>query len=328
MSPVSNMLVEGVWREGVRQTQTESGEYKRQETTFRNRVPPEEVERGRYHLYISRSCPWAHGVALVRALQGLDGAVSLNVVDPVRKGNGWEFSPEIGDCTPDTANGCDYLYEAYAKADPNYTGHVNVPVLWDTQEETIVNNESIEIMRNFATVFTDISQHSVDLYPEDKRDEIDRIIEAIYEPINNGVYRAGFADIQEVYEAAVTDVFDALDHWESVLSNQRYLTGTQLTLADVRLFPTLVRFDPVYHTHFKCNIRRLVDYSNLWNYTKELYQLPGVADTVVTEQLKPGYYREHTDFNPKRIVPLGPDIDFTEPHDRDRLPGGPPQALS
>lgn len=190
MSPVSNMLVEGVWREGVRQTQTESGEYKRQETTFRNRVPPEEVERGRYHLYISRSCPWAHGVALVRALQGLDGAVSLNVVDPVRKGNGWEFSPEIGGCTPDTANGCDYLYEVYAKADPNYTGHVNVPVLWDTQEEAIVNNESIEIMRNFATVFTDISQHSVDLYPEDKRDEIDRIIEAIYEPINNGVYRA------------------------------------------------------------------------------------------------------------------------------------------
>ena len=327
---IMNMLVDGEWRTGAYETTNEDGEFDRQTTSFRGRVGTERfpVEPDRYHLYVSRACPWAHGAALVRALLGLEDVISMDIVDPYREDDGWMFTPEKDDCTPDTVNGFDYLREAYVAADPDFTGRVTVPVLWDKQEETIVNNESIEVMRMLATEFHAYAENDVTLYPEGRREEIDKVVDDIYEPINNGVYRAGFADSQTAHEAAIDDLFSALDHWESVLSNQRYLVGQELTLADVRLFPTLVRFDPVYHTHFKCNVRRLRDYPNLWNHTKELYQLNGVAETVNLSHIKNHYYRTHGDVNPKELVPVGPEIDYTEPHDRDRLAGGPPGMLA
>lgn len=328
MGSVANMLVDGEWQVGARQVTNDAGEFERQATTFRETLRPADAEPDRYHVYISRSCPWAHGVALVRTVMGLENVISLDVVDPVRRSNGWEFSPEQPGCTPDTANGVEYLREVYTRADPSYTGRVTVPVLWDRKHGTIVNNESIEIMRDFATSFAPLAERDLDLYPARARDRIDEIIDDLYDPINNGVYRAGFAGTQTAYEDAVTDVFAGLDHWESVLGKHRYLAGDTLTLADLRLFPTLVRFDQVYHTHFKCNVRRLIDYPNLWNYTKDLYQLRGVPETVVMDHIKRGYYQEHTNLNPRGIVPIGPDIDYLAQHDRDRLPGTPPSSLT
>ncbi|WP_323192706.1 glutathione S-transferase family protein [Halostella sp. PRR32] len=327
-----NMLVDGEWRTDAYESTNEEGEFERQETSFRDWVrdapgakfTPEE---GRYHLYVSLACPWAHRTLVTRALKGLDHAISVDVVDPYRQNDGWEFSPEKEDCTSDTIHGSDYLREVYTAADPEFTGRVTVPVLWDRKRETIVNNESEEIMRMFDLAFDDIATNDVDLYPEGYRDDIDRIIDEIYEPINNGVYRAGFADTQEAYERAVGELFDALDHWDEMLADRRYLAGDRLTEADIAMFTTLIRFDAVYHTHFKCNVRQIADYDDLWSYLRELYQLPGVAETVNLEQIKTHYYRSHTDLNPKQIVPAGPDIDFTVDHDRDRLPGGPPAAL-
>ncbi|WP_135535543.1 glutathione S-transferase family protein [Halostella pelagica] len=327
-----NMLVDGEWRTDAYESTNEEGEFERQETSFRDWVrdapgakfTPEE---GRYHLYVSLACPWAHRTLVTRALKGLDHAISVDVVDPYRQNDGWEFSPEKEDCTSDTIHGSDYLREVYTAADPEFTGRVTVPVLWDRKRETIVNNESEEIMRMFDLAFDDIAANDVDLYPEGYQDDIDRIINEIYEPINNGVYRAGFADTQEAYERAVGELFDALDHWDEMLADRRYLAGDRLTEADIAMFTTLIRFDAVYHTHFKCNVRQIADYDDLWSYLRELYQLPGVAETVNLKQIKTHYYRSHTDLNPKQIVPAGPDIDFTVDHDRDRLPGGPPAAL-
>ncbi|MDX1745691.1 MAG: glutathione S-transferase family protein [Halobacteriales archaeon] len=320
------ILVDGDWRPTDSLTQGDNGEYERQPTTFRDRLGTDQfpAEAGRYHLYIARACPWAHGAVLVRSLMGLEDAITMDVVDPIRIDNGWEFSPEKDGCTPDTQRGSEYLREIYTAADPDYTGRVTVPVLWDTHHETIVNNESIEIMRMLATEMADVGDGSVDLYPETHRDEIDRVVSAMYDPINNGVYRAGFAKTQEAYETAATELFTALDHWEDVLEDQRYLAGDRLTIADLRLFATLVRFDHVYHTHFKCNRRRIVDYPNLWNFTKEVYQLPGVGETVNMAHITAHYYQTHTSINPTQIVPLGPDISFTDPHDRDRLPATTP----
>jgi putative glutathione S-transferase len=332
-----NMLVDGEWRTDAYETTDEEGAFERQETTFRRWVGGEgvregdapdpdaafPVEAGRYHLYICRACPWAHRTAMTRALKGLEDAISLSLVQPERYDDGWEFS----EAYPDPLYDEPYLRDVYARADPEFTGRVTVPVLWDKKEETIVNNESEEIMRMLDVAFDAVAERDVDLYPEGHREEIDETIEAIYEPINNGVYRAGFADTQAAYDEAVADVFDALDHWEAVLENQRYLVGDVLTEADVAMFATLVRFDHVYHTHFKCNRRAIHEYPNLWNYTKELYQLPGVAETVNVDHITRHYYVSHGDVNPKRLVPTGPDIDFTEPHDRDRLAGGPPEAL-
>jgi putative glutathione S-transferase len=338
-----NMLVDGEWRTDAYEETDGDGEFDRQATTFREWVagvddderPPElagpgasrrdpvPVESGRYHLYISRACPWAHRTAMTRKLKGLEDAVSLSLVEPVREDDGWEFSERY----PDPLSEADYLRERYLDADPNFTGRVTVPVLWDREAETIVNNESVEIVRMLDVAFDDHATRDVDLYPEGYREAIDRVLEAIYEPINNGVYRAGFAGSQAAYDRAVEELFDALDHWESVLDDQRYLAGDRLTEADVAMFPTLVRFDHVYHTHFKCNRRAIHEYPNLWNYTKELYQLPGVAETVNMTHTVEHYYRSHTDLNPRRLVPTGPDVDFAEPHDRDRLPGEPPEAL-
>ncbi|MFC7156025.1 glutathione S-transferase family protein [Halomarina halobia] len=329
-----HQFVDGEWLSGEEVTATnEEGEFERQPTTFRDRVeddPDAEfpVEAGRYHLYVSYACPWAHRTLVTRALKGLEDAVSVDVVDPYRDEDGWQFTPGKAGCTPDTVNGFDYLREAYVAADPNYTGRVTVPVLWDKREGTIVNNESREIMRMLDTAFDDLATRDVDLYPEGYRDDVDRIIDEIYEPINNGVYRAGFADTQEAYERSVGALFDALDRWEGVLGAQRYLAGDRLTEADVAMFTTLIRFDDVYHTHFKCNRRKVSEYPNLWNYLRELYQLPGVARTVNMDHIREHYYTTHPDVNPKRIVAVGPDHDFAAPHDRDRLPGGPPEAFA
>jgi putative glutathione S-transferase len=327
-----HMLVDGHWRRNAYRSTDDSGEFQRQETSFRDWIefdPDAEypAEAGRYHLYVSLACPWAHRTLVTRALKGLEDAVSVNVVDPVRRVDGWEFGPEKEGCTPDTVNGADKLRDVYTAADPEFTGRVTVPVLWDTETQTIVNNESAEIMRMLDTAMHDVAERDVDLYPDGYREDVDEIIDAIYDPINNGVYRAGFAKSQEAYENAVSDLFEALDHWDEVLADQRYLAGEVLTEADVAMFTTLIRFDEVYHTHFKCNRARITDYPNLWGYLKELYQLPGVAETVNVEHIKDHYYRSHRDLNPGGRVPVGPDPDFDADHDRDRLPGGPPEDL-
>ncbi|MDZ7702688.1 MAG: glutathione S-transferase family protein [Halobacteriales archaeon] len=326
-----SVLDDGDWR--VPRTDDEpDGAFDRSETAFRERIRDTPnarfaPEADRYHLYIARACPWAHGAALVRELLGLDDVLSMDIVDPYRDERGWRFSPEHDGCTPDTVTGADYLAEVYRAADPDFDGHVSVPVLWDREHGTIVNNESIEVMQQLATAFDEHQSNDVDLYPAGRRDEIDSITTALYEPVNNGVYRAGFASSQAAYDTAVAELFEALGELDSLLADQRYLAGDRLTIADLRLFPTLVRFDEVYHTHFRCNRRRLTDYPNLWGYTRELFQLPGVADTVNMAHIKEHYYTTHDSLNPKRIIPVGPEPDFEAPHDRDRLAGGPPTSL-
>jgi putative glutathione S-transferase len=327
-----NTFVDGEWRTDVYESTDEDGAFDRQETSFRDRVaddPEAEfpVESGRYHLYVSLACPWAHRTLVTRALKGLEEAVGVDVVDPYRDEDGWQFTPGKAGCTPDTVNGFDYLREAYRAADPNVTGRVTVPVLWDRREGTIVNNESREIMRMLDVAFDPLATREVDLYPEGYREDIDRVIDEIYEPINNGVYRAGFADSQAAYDEAVADLFAALERWDAVLADQRYLAGDRPTEADIAMFTTLVRFDEVYHTHFMCNGRLVREYENLWPYLRDLYQTPGVAETVNMDHITEHYYTTHPDVSPKRIVPVGPDPDFEAPHDRDALPGGPPGAL-
>ncbi|MUV57448.1 glutathione S-transferase family protein [Halogeometricum sp. CBA1124] len=323
-----NMLVDGEWRTDAYESTNEEGEFDRQETSFRDWIQEDEdaefpAEAGRYHLYISRACPWAHRAAMTRRLKGLEDAISLSVVEPVRIDDGWEFSAEY----PDPLYGEDYLRDVYTRADDDFTGRVTVPVLWDTETETIVNNESREIMRMLNTEFEAHAKHDVDLWPEGSREAVEEILDDIYEPINNGVYRAGFAGSQAAYDEAVDELFDALDRWESVLDDRRFLAGDAPTEADVAMFATLIRFDHVYHTHFKCNRRAIHEYPNLWNYTKELAQLPGVAETINLDHITRHYYESHGDVNPSRLVPTGPDIDFFESHDRDRLPADLPDAL-
>jgi len=315
-------LIDGDWHADV--SNEVWADLDHEETAFRNEVGTEvhPADPERYHLYVSWACPWAHGTLLTRALLGLDDAIGISVVDPHRQDDGWEFTPEKAGSTPDRLHGSDYLHEVYTGADPDYTGRVSVPVLWDREAETIVNEESDEIMRTLAANFGGGGGpgNGIDLYPEGRRDEVDDAIDDLYGPVNRGVYRAGFAETQADYEAAVADVFDALDHWEDVLSEQRFLLG-DLTLADLRLFATLVRFDSVYYTHFKVNRRRVVDYPNLWGFTRDVYGLPGVAETVNLDHIKEHYYRSHTDINPTGFVPVGPDVDFEAAHDREELPG-------
>ncbi|SIR61743.1 glutathione S-transferase family protein [Natronorubrum thiooxidans] len=327
-----NMLVDGEWRTDAYETAGEDGSFDRQEAPFRDwiRDDPDaeyQPEAGRYHLYVSYACPWAHRTLVTRALLGLEDAISVSVVDPYRGDDGWQFTPEKDGCTRDHVRDADFLRELYVEADPNATCRVTVPVLWDTERETIVNNESKEIMRMFATSFGDLATHDVDLYPEGYREEIDRILEAIYEPINNGVYRAGFATEQAPYDAAIDDLFGALEHWDDVLADQRYLAGDRLTEADIAMFTTLVRFDNVYHTHFMCNVQYIREYDNLWPYLRDLYQTPGVAETVTMAHIKEHYYTTHPEVTPHGIIARGPDLAFDAPHDRDDLPGEPPSAL-
>ena len=319
---MGNRFIDGEWVTEYDPT-TDDGEFDRQPTTFRDRVTPDAVASGRYHLYVSYACPWAHRTLITRSLLGLEDAISVDVVDPYRDDDGWQFTPEREGCTTDHVNGFDYLREAYIAADPEYTGRVTVPVLWDRDAETIVNNESREIMRNLTTVFADLGT-GIDLAPGELRDEIDRVLDDIYEPINNGVYRTGFAETQRAYDRAVSELFEALDHWDSVLEDRRYLVGDRLTEADIAMYTTLVRFDEVYHTHFMCNHRLVREYDHLWPYLRDLYQTPGFGETTRMNHIKEHYYTTHPGVSPKRIVPMGPTPAFETEHDRDELPGSPP----
>jgi putative glutathione S-transferase len=317
-------FVEGEWKT-ERQWKNTDGRFVRQATSFRDWVTADRssefpAEAGRYHLYIAWACPWAHRTAIMRRLKGLEDVVGLSAVGSFMGEEGWAFYEEPG-VIPDSANGARFLREVYAKADPRYTGRVTTPVLWDKETGTIVNNESREIVRMLDTEFEEFATTDADFFPEDLRCQIDETIDLIYEPINNGVYRSGFATTQEAYNEAVTEVFEALDLWEDILSSRRYLCGDRITEADWCLFPTLVRFDSVYYGHFKCNLRRIVDYPNLWGYLKDLYQRPGVADMVNMDHIKKHYYRSHESIDPTRIVPKGPILDFEERHGRKRLSG-------
>ncbi len=328
-----NMLVDGEWRTDAYQSTNDDGAFERSETMFRDRIRDDPdaqfpAEAGRYHLYVCYACPWAHRTLLVRALKGLEDAITVDYVDPFRGEDGWQFTPDKDGCTPDSIHGSDYLRELYQRADSDVTGRVTVPVLWDKKQDTIVNNESEEIIRMLDTAMDSVAERAVDLYPEESQAEVDRIIEEIYEPINNGVYRAGFAESQTAYDRAVTELFEALDHWDEVLADQRYLAGDRLTEADICLFTTLVRFDQVYHTHFMCNKQFIHQYDNLWPYLRDLYGTPGVAGTVRMDHIKEHYYTTHPSVTPSRIIAAGPDVDLTAPHHRDRLPGEPPAAIA
>ncbi|MBT6796532.1 MAG: glutathione S-transferase family protein [Candidatus Marinimicrobia bacterium] len=291
------------------------GEFVRQASIFRNWVTASGesgylAEPDRYHLYVSLACPWAHRTVIFRKLKKLDDVISLSLVDPIRDHRGWCFTGSEGEF-PDEINGFSFLSEAYLKSDPSFDGRVTVAALWDKKTQRIVNNESSEIIRMLNTEFNAFTESTMDYYPEELRVEIDEINAFVYANINNGVYRAGFATTQTAYEKAFTTLFLALDNLEERLSGQSYLVGNQITEADWRLFTTLVRFDPVYYGHFKCNQKRLVDYPHLWRYTRNLYQVPGVADTVNMDHIKRHYYETHASLNPTGIVPKGPEIDFT-----------------
>ncbi|HKJ95097.1 MAG TPA: glutathione S-transferase family protein, partial [Gammaproteobacteria bacterium] len=314
------MLIDGVWRDRWYDTESTGGRFVRPDSAFRDRISadPEArfpAEAGRYHLYVSLACPWAHRTLIMRRLKGLEDVIGVSVVHPYMGENGWQFADYPGS-TGDDLYGLDYLYQLYARAKPDYTGRVTVPTLWDRKTETIVNNESAEILRMLNSEFDAFAKPAPDFYPPDLRADIDAINALVYDRVNNGVYKTGFATSQDAYEEAVGRLFSALDHLEARLSEQRYLAGDRLTEADWRLFTTLVRFDPVYVGHFKCNLRRLVDYPHLWAYTRELYQMPGVSKTVSLDHIKRHYYTSHPTINPTRIIPMGPEIDFDEPHCR------------
>jgi len=316
-----NQLVDGQWTPEPFKPRVVNGAYERPRSAFRNWITADgnsgfAAEPGRYHLYVSYACPWAHRTLIFRTIKGLEEAVGVSVVHPYMGERGWSFASDFDGCTGDLIAGRTYLYEAYATADTGYTGIITVPVLWDQERETIVNNESSEIIRMFNSAFDACGAGGPDLYPERWRGEIDEINAFVYDNINNGVYRAGFAATQSRYERSVGRLFDALDTLEQRLAGQRYLVGNTLTEADWRLFTSLVRFDSVYVTHFKCNLRRLVDYPNLWAYTRELYQWPGVAATVNFTHIKHHYFVSHSSVNPLGIVPVGPEIDFGTPHGR------------
>ena len=302
------------------------GEFIRADSSFRNWVTPNgdagpsggagfAAEAGRYHLYVSYACPWAHRTLIFRELKALQAVISVSVVHPLMPEESWVFAEYPG-ATEDQLYQSNFLYEIYRKADPDFKGLVTVPVLWDKQRETIVNNESSEIIRMLNSAFDAYTNVDVDFYPQSLRAQIDEINDPIYNNINNGVYRAGFARNQRAYDRAYTQLFDTLDELETRLAGQRYLVGDRITEADWRLFTTLVRFDAVYFGHFKTNRKRLVDYPNLWAYTRDLYQVPGVAATVNMDHIKTHYYGSHRSINPTGIVPQGPDIDFQQPHGR------------
>ena len=300
------------------------GRFVRNESSFRDWVRADgstrfAPEAGRYHLYVSLACPWAHRTLIFRKLKGLEHAISLSVVDPYMGINGWEFGNSEG-CIPDTVNDAKFLHQIYTKAEPRYSGRVTVPVLWDREHATIVNNESSEIIRMFNSEFDAVASNpELDFHPEELSDEIDATNAFVYPNVNNGVYRCGFATTQEAYEEAFGELFRTLDELERRLGSQRYLVGDRITEADWRLFTTLVRFDAVYVGHFKCNLRRIADMPNLHGYLRELYQVPGVAETVNMTHIKRHYYESHRTINPTGIVPVGPELDLDAPHGREAL---------
>lgn len=318
-------LINGIWHDEWYDTASHGGRFVRDASVFRNWVTADgapgpsgeggfKAESGRYHLYVAYACPWAHRTLIFRQLKQLQDHVGCSVVGPLMLDQGWEI-PSGGD----PLFGSEYLHQIYTRAKSDYTGRASVPVLWDKQRQTIVSNESAEIIRMFNSAFDAVGAGGADYYPAALRDEIDRINETVYDAINDGVYRAGFASTQAAYEYAVTRLFDVLDTLDARLDRQRYLVGGTLTEADWRLFTTLLRFDAVYFGHFKCNLRRIADYPNLSMYLRELFQFPGVAETVRMDHIKQHYYRSHPKINPSGIVPLGPVLDLTRAHDRERL---------
>ncbi len=320
------LLVDGKWQDKWYDTKSSGGRFVRSETQFRNWITPDgsagptgtdgfKAEAGRYHLYVSLACPWANRALILRALKGLESMISLSVVNPYMGEHGWTFEPAPG-VIGDPVGNADYLYQVYLQAQPDYSGRVTVPVLWDLQRNTIVNNESAEIIRILNSAFDGIGAKPGNYSPAELIPDIDRINALVYENVNNGVYKAGFATQQDVYEKEVNKLFATLDELEKRLGQNRFLLGDTLTEADWRLFTTLIRFDSVYYGHFKCNLRRLIDYKNLWSYTRELYQWPGIADTINFDHIKQHYYRSHATINPNGIVPLGPILDLDAPPDR------------
>jgi glutathionyl-hydroquinone reductase len=323
------LLVNGQWHDRWYDTASTGGRFVRKDAAFRNWVTVDgtagpsgrggfKAEAGRYHLYVSLACPWAHRALIVRALKGLQELISVSVVHWLMLENGWTFAdgPSV---VADHVNGARLLHQVYTAADATYTGRVTVPILWDKQEHTIVSNESSEIIRMLNSAFDGLGAIPGDFYPASLRSQIDEVNARVYDTLNNGVYKSGFATTQSAYEEAVTPLFETLDWLEDRLTTQRFLVGDTFTEADIRLFTTLIRFDAVYVGHFKCNLRRLADYPNLSGYTREIYQLPGVAETVNFEHIKRHYYESHRGVNPTGIVPLGPVLDFSAPHGRERL---------
>ncbi|SPH16574.1 Glutathionyl-hydroquinone reductase YqjG [Defluviimonas aquaemixtae] len=320
-------LIDGRWSADGNGSAPTDGAFRRAESTFRNWVTPDgapgpsgqggfRAEAGRYHLYVSYACPWAHRTLIFRALKGLTDLIGVSVTHPDLLDDGWTFRTDFPGATGDTLHGTEFLRDIYLRAEPGMTGRVSTPVLWDGKRGTIVSNESAEIIRMFNSAFDHLTGNTDDYWPEDLRAAIEPVNARIYDTVNNGVYKAGFATRQGPYDAAVAALFDSLDWLEDRLSRQRWLMGDRLAEADWRLFPTLVRFDSVYHTHFKCNRRRLIDYENLWDYTRALYQHPGVAATVRLDHIVRHYYFSHESINPHRIIPINPILDFDSPHRR------------
>lgn len=320
------LLIKGQWHTDWYDTASTGGEYLRKDSQFRDTISADhstyQPEAGRYHLFVSLACPWAHRTLIFRVLKGLESVIGVTVVKPEMLDNGWELSESAQQAEGYSASpiaGIEYMHQVYTSAQSDYSGRVTVPVLWDTKTHTIVNNESADIIRILNTAFNDLTGNRDDYYPESLRSEIDAINENVYDRINNGVYKVGFATTQKAYEGNFHELFATLDQLEQRLNNQRYLAGEQLTEADWRLFTTLIRFDSVYHGHFKCNLRMLEDYPNLSNYLRELYQHPGVAGTVDFNHIKTHYYYSHDMINPTRVVPLGPAINYQRPHNRNAL---------
>lgn len=323
------LLVDGIWQDQWYDTKTTGGRFERSAAQFRNWVTASGepgpsgkggfvAEPGRYHLYVSLACPWAHRTLIMRQLKGLETMIDISVVHWLMADKGWTFETDKA-ATGDRLFQSKFMHQIYTRADPVYSGRVTVPVLWDKKTETVVSNESSEIIRMFNAAFDEVGAKPGDYWPKALRDEIETVNARVYETVNNGVYRSGFATTQEAYGEAVEALFDTLDWLEARLADNRWLVGNRMTEADIRLFTTLVRFDPVYVGHFKCNIRRLIDYPHLWNYTKEIYQTGSIAQTVDFSHIKQHYYGSHESINPTRIVPLGPEIDFTAAHDRGRF---------
>ncbi len=321
------VLVDGVWQDQWYDTKSSGGKFERSAAKFRNWITADgspgpsgdggfKAETGRYHLNVSYACPWAHRALVFRALKGLKDHITISVVHPDMLGEGWTFETNFEGATGDTLFGTTFARDIYTRADPKFSGRVTVPILWDKKNGTIVSNESSEIIRMFNTAFNDITGNTDDYWPEPQRDRIETVNSRVYDTVNNGVYKCGFATTQSAYDEAVEPLFDSLEWIEEILSNDRYLIGDTMTEADWRLFTTLIRFDMVYHLHFKCNRKRIVDYPNLWAYTRELYQVPHVAETVHMDHIVRHYHYSHETINPNRIIPINPVLDFTAPHGR------------
>ena len=324
------LLIDGQWHDQWYDTKSSNGRFIRTEAQYRHWITADggaglsgeagfKAETGRYHIYVSLACPWAHRTLIVRALKGLQEHISFDVVHPLMLEQGWTFDSDFPAATGDRVNHKQFMHQIYTQCDPDYTGRVTVPVVWDKQKQTIVSNESSEIIRMLNSGFNEIGAKDLDLYPESLRSEIDQWNEFIYEPVNNGVYKSGFATTQAAYDEAVVNLFEHLDKLEERLTTRRYLVGSQLTEADIRLFTTLIRFDPVYVQHFKCDRKRIADYPALSNYLRDIYQLPGVAETCDLDHIRHHYYRSHPTINPHGIISYGPVFDLMAPHGRESL---------